>query len=261
MNDLGVIHQHRNQSDMAVEYFLGAIEKDPYYLDAKLNLAGCYLDKKQWENVVLLLEPIFQGDPENAVVINQLSLAYLETGRPVDAQRIQSGSVKGIVTNKFIDAIWSSILFWESVENLNLRERLEGVASGVLAAIDGTGSPNVHFRLAGENPEDGSPIELEWLGDMFYYKQTESARLIQLRERRPDLGLVLKSDSPDWKAFARKIYREIKSEGGCLGDYTHTKKILRWDPLYKKFDIDACLEYYQQNIGPCDCHVMRGIEV
>jgi hypothetical protein len=53
----------------------------------------------------------------------------------------------------------------------------------------------------------------------------------------------------------------MRAEGGCLGDFTQTRKLLKNDGRFSKYDLEATLKYFQANVGPCDCHVHRAVLV
>jgi tetratricopeptide (TPR) repeat protein len=257
LNDLGVVALTMGEERSAETYFRRAIALDADCLDARINLANLHLNNERVDAAAEELEIVRQHDPENLSVLRQLSLIYEAQGRREEIQELVGGSRSVDLLKRFIDSLWSNITYWELQEHLSVRERLEGVTAGCLAAIDGLSKPGVHFRLVADDGVD-EPIALERLREAFYYNQSESPVLELLRKKDKK---ILTVHSPEWQTFRKVLVREIMDEGGCMGNYTQSLKALRATAELRDYDIEATIDYFRENLGPCDCHVYRGIEL
>lgn len=255
-NDLAVANLTLGRDAEALKGFQQSIRSRSDYLDAHLNLADYYLKNEKWADAALTLENAIKALPENLPVLQRLALVYSKQGRIKEREKLLAGSRTIQLTRSLIDSLWSSINFWELAEGLTLKERLEGAVASCLTTIDGLATPHVHFKLLVEDGADQDPVVVEWLHDHFYYQQAESINVENIRECK---GRVLEiGPHPDWEMFRPLLFHEIKYEGGCLGDFTHTKKIMRRETALRQYDLDATLDYFRENVGPCDCHVFKG---
>jgi hypothetical protein len=125
----------------------------------------------------------------------------------------------------------------------------------VLRLIDGQDGRSIPYRLTAADPETGEEIVLESLSQSFYYK--EQPELKEAGAEEADELVLTIGGHPDWLLFHSALQAEMRAEGGCLGDYTQTRKVLRNNPELAKYDVTATLRYFQANVGPCDCHVLR----
>ncbi|MDR0548917.1 MAG: hypothetical protein LBI10_05845, partial [Deltaproteobacteria bacterium] len=96
---------------------------------------------------------------------------------------------------------------------------------------------------------------LENLAEHFYYK--ESSEIRDEADSKPVRLVLTIGEHEDWVAFHKALKNEMRAEGGCLGDFTQTKKVLRSQGRFQKYDLKATLDYFLANVGPCDCHVVR----
>jgi hypothetical protein len=98
-------------------------------------------------------------------------------------------------------------------------------------------------------------VILENLAESFYYQEAQELDSAA-KENEQELILTI-GDTDDWKTFRVALQAEMKAEGGCLGDFTQTKKVLKHHGQFGKYNLEATLKYFQANVGPCDCHVLR----
>lgn len=259
LNDLGVVSMKLGRGENAEQYFLKAIEINDDFLDAHLNLAQYYIEENMWDKASYHLKKTLDANPENIALVKQLAFIHTKMGRHEEARKIVEASKSINLQKEFIDNLWFSIKYWEMVEDLSIRDRLEGLAAGLLASIDGESTPNIHFSLIGQDPESGDNITIEWLRESFYYNESEAYSLVDRRENSREVLTI--GDNPDWSYFRLKLHLEMKDEGGCLGDFTHTKKVLKREARLSKYDLERTLEYFMANVGPCDCHVYRAVLV
>jgi hypothetical protein len=162
----------------------------------------------------------------------------------------------------FINSLWLGIKFFCMAEGLTTRERLEKLMLAVLKLIDGQEGRSQAFKLVGVDPDDGREIVLEKLHENFYYQESSelSGEVKSEESEKPELILTI-GDHEDWKLFHDSLKAEMRAEGGCLGDYTQTKKVFKQLSNLQKYNLDLTLKYFQSNVGPCDCHVVRAVLV
>ena len=254
LNNLGVVRLTQGETREAEAYWRRAILARDTYTDAYLNLAHALTREGRLEEAAELLESARAGAPNDVNVINRLAGIYSELGRPEEAWQLLDGSRVRNRLKEFIDSVWLSVDYWDRERELDRRACLEGLAAGLLSTIDGLREPGIHYRLvAGEGDED-EPTILEWLHEAFWYKKRAS--MGQGPTGRGEV-LPLGGNHPDWKAFRMQLLEELSSEGGCLGDLTQTRKVMRSLPRLHKYDVEATVRKIQKEIGPCDCHLRR----
>jgi hypothetical protein len=100
---------------------------------------------------------------------------------------------------------------------------------------------------------------LEKLSEHFYYKEAQELSDEAL-SNKPELILTI-GDHEDWKIFHGALKEEMRAEGGCLGDFTQTRKVLKRNGQLSKYNLEETLNYFKANVGPCDCHVLRAVLV
>lgn len=258
LNDLGVVSLTEGNEDEAEQYFRQALEADSEFPDAHLNLANLYLGRNTWDLAAESLEAALRLVPEDMDLINRLVMVYSRLGRNDEARKLVDESQSLAMMRSLIDGIWAGVEYWELVEDIDMRDRLEGLAAMIVRMIDGKGGLGVPFRLTSHDPATGRPVTLDRLSDYFYYRRPESSIL---KRRRQNQGRVLKPEEiRDWANFRYLLHREIRDEGGCLGDYTQTRKVLRQYSDFQKYDLEATLQYFMDTFGPCDCHVYRAVD-
>ena len=262
-NDLGVVCQALGRPEEAIAHFKKAIEIKPDNMEARINLADVLFQAERWDETIDQYQAALEIDPDNVALVREAAKAYKAAGRMQEFQDLLGRTKPLGLAKQFIDALWTSINYWELVEGLTLRERLEGAVSGVLSAIDGESNPNVPFKLVAQNGESDEITVIEKLWDLFYYKQQASPKVERIRKETADGPRIAFEweDNEDWEFFRRKLRRELMDEGGCLGDFTQTRKVLLREPRLQKYDIDKTLNYFREVFGSCDCHVFRGVPV
>ena len=259
LNDLGVVCLQSGQTERAEEYFRLAAKARPDYADARINLAGMYVAAQDWENAAAVIEETLEILPDNIQAVNQLALAYARLGREEERKKLLSGSRSLSLMKELIDSVWMAVNYWELAEDLTLRERLEGLAGSLLGVVDGANSSGLHYQLTAEDPAAGRTVSLEWLKDYMYYRQEESPNVALKKSGRRTRVLSI-DQGMDWKMFRFMLQKEMGAEGGCLGDFTQTRKVLKNNMRFDEYDVDATMKYFRENLGPCDCHVARGVE-
>jgi Tfp pilus assembly protein PilF len=258
-NNLAVAAVTQGQTDEAKRFLRQAIEIKPDFLEARFNLAEIHCMDGKWPQAAKELQAILAFRPEDLPTLKRLAQAYVNMGQPDKAKKLLDNSDNVAAMKAFIDSLWLGIKFFTLAEGLTTRERLEKLMLAVLKLIDGQDGRSQVYRLVGADSESGREIALQGLSEHFYYQ--ESQELGEAREAgKPELILTI-GDNDDWVAFRDALRNEMRAEGGCLGDFTQTKKILRGDGRFGKYDIEATLKYFQANVGPCDCHVLRAVLV
>jgi hypothetical protein len=257
INDLAVVCLAQGDAEEAERLFRLAAETDPEFADPRISLANYLAADGRLDEAAVPLAEALRLDPADAGLAHRMAALYARIGRNEEARRLWAAPPLSVL-RRFIDTLWSTINYWEIVEGLSRRDRLEAVVLGVLTTLDGHGGPQVPFQLIGQEPESGLMVRLDALSEHFYYKNPQSP---QLAAQTDDNRETMTPDRPEWTVFRARLFKEINSEGGCLGDYTQTKKVLRSEEFSGKFSFDRSLAYFRKNLGPCDCHVHRGVEV
>lgn len=255
LNDLGVVYLTLGEIDKAESFFLKAAGADPQSIDARLNLVNFYKEKGLPLDAVPHMEAIHQAFPDDSGIQNQLAELYFLVGKRDEAERILNNSRNIKLINLFIESVRKSLLHWRFADDLNLTERLEGLTSSILALIDGQDAKFPKARLVVQDEETGELISLEHLHDWFFNQEAESTKVGSYRKKQG--RTLLPDENPDWKCFIDELYKQIQAEGPCLGDFTHTKIVFKKEVRLSQYDLDATLDYFKENIGPCDCHVFR----
>jgi hypothetical protein len=161
----------------------------------------------------------------------------------------------------FVDSLWLGIKYYAMADDLSARGKLEKCVGAILKFLDGHDGRSMRYKLLGRDPETGREVALEDFFNAFYYKETPSFGLGGDEESgRPELILTI-GDNEDWEFFRDALRAEMKAEGGCLGDFTQSRKILRREARLAKYSLNSTLKYFQDNVGPCDCHVLRAVLV
>jgi hypothetical protein len=158
----------------------------------------------------------------------------------------------------FVDSLWLGIKYYALADDLSARGKLEKFTSSVLRFLDGQDGRSMRYKLVGVDPETGRETVLEGFHDSFYYKETPSLA----PDSREDSALVLTiGEHEDWNFFSEALRAEMRAEGGCLGDFTQTRKVLRREKRLTQYNLEDTLRYFRNNVGPCDCHVLRAVLV
>jgi Tfp pilus assembly protein PilF len=236
-----------------------ALELKPDFLEARFNLAEVYALSGRWAKAAKELKKILEFRPDDLPTVKRLAQIYLEMGENEKAKAILEDSDNLGAMRAFIDSLWLGVKFYAMAEGLTHRARLERLLYAILKLIDGQDGRSQVYRLVGQDPTSGRQVTLENLSEHFYYKES---REIQCEPGREPVQLVLTiGDNEDWAAFNKALKNEMRAEGGCLGDFTQTRKIFRSHERFQKYDLLATLDYFRANVGPCDCHVVRAVLV
>ncbi|MDR3135547.1 MAG: tetratricopeptide repeat protein [Deltaproteobacteria bacterium] len=236
-----------------------AIELKPDFLEARFNLAEIHCLDGKWPMAAKELQAILSFRPEDLPTLKRLAHVYVNMGQPDKAKKLLDNSDNVAAMKAFVDSLWLGIKFFTMAEGLTTRERLEKLMLAVLKLIDGQDGRSQVFRLVGLDSESGREICLQGLSEHFYYQEPKDLGN-SAKKSLPELVLAI-GENEDWEAFRERLRNEMRAEGGCLGDFTQTKKVLRSDARFAKYDLEATLKYFKANVGPCDCHVLRAVLV
>jgi tetratricopeptide (TPR) repeat protein len=89
----------KGRVDESIACLEKALEIDPDYMEAHVNLAAALLRKGQTSEAMLHLERAIELDPASGPAFLNLAIAYLEQGRPEDAERAARQAYKLDPTN------------------------------------------------------------------------------------------------------------------------------------------------------------------
>ncbi|MDR1297821.1 MAG: tetratricopeptide repeat protein [Deltaproteobacteria bacterium] len=254
-NNLAVTALSRGDGAEARRCLDQAIEIKPDFLEARYNLAELHCLDGRWNLAAKQLQTILSFRPEDLPTLRRLAQVYINMGQPDKAKKLLDNSDNVGAMKAFIDSLWLGVKFFTLAEGLSTRERLEKLMFAVLKLVDGQEGRSQRYRLAGVDSESGREVVLENLAESFYYQEPRELGS-EAAEKGPELVLTI-GETDDWKAFRSALQAEMKAEGGCLGDFTQTKKVLRHHGRFSKYDLEATLKYFLANVGPCDCHVLR----
>ncbi|MDR1545761.1 MAG: tetratricopeptide repeat protein [Deltaproteobacteria bacterium] len=258
-NNLGVVSLTEGLSTEAKSSLKRAVEIKPDFLEARFNLAEVLALEGRWAQAAKELETILTFRPDDLPALRRLAKVYVNLGRPDKAKMLLDNSDNVGAMKAFIDSLWLGVKFFTVADGLSTRERLEKLMLAVLKLVDGQDGRSQRYRLVGRDSVSGREVELENLAENFYYQETREL-CEQVASGKPELVLTI-GDHQDWKDFREALKKEMKAEGGCLGDFTQTKKVLKRDGRFAKYDVEATLQYFRANVGPCDCHVFRAVLV
>lgn len=258
-NNLAVVAQAEGDPKAAENYLKKALEIRPNLWEARFNLAQLLMVREKWAKAAGELRQILEIRPGDLPAVKLLAEAYFKMKQPEEGRRIlelcdQLGSLKG-----FIDSLWLGIKYFTLADNLSVQDRLEGLTAAFLKLIDGQNGRTRKYKLMGSDFEGAPEVVLENLYDMFYYKEQPSLT-IPREPGQSELVLTV-GEHQDWLLFHKALQKEMRAEGGCLGDFTQTKKVFKQEPALSRYSFQATLDYFRANLGPCDCHVLRAAMV
>ncbi|MDR2300963.1 MAG: tetratricopeptide repeat protein [Deltaproteobacteria bacterium] len=258
-NNLAVAAITQGDSAEAKRFLRQAIELKPDFLEARFNMAEIHCLDGKWSQAAKELQTILTFRPEDLPTLKRLAHVYVNMGEHDKAKKLLDNSDNVGAMKAFIDSLWLGIKFFTMAEGLTPRERLEKLMLAVLKLIDGQDGRSQVFKLVGTDSESGREVVLQGLSEHFYYQEAKELN-DEVHAVKPELILTI-GNNDDWEAFRETLREEMRAEGGCLGDFTQTKKILKRDSRFGKYDLEATLKYFQANVGPCDCHVLRAVLV
>jgi tetratricopeptide (TPR) repeat protein len=260
LNNLAVVAITRGENRKAMGFLRTAVEIRPDFLEGRFNLAELYGLEEKWPKAAKELQAILAFKPDDLPSLKRLAQVYVRMGEPEKAKGLLDGSGNLGAMKAFINSLWLGIKFYSIAEGLSARERLEKLMLAVLKLVDGQDGRTLAYRLVGTDPDSGREVVLENLAENFYYQEGPELRDEDKSEAGEQLILTV-GDHEDWRLFRQALKAEMQAEGGCLGDFTQTKKVFRNIAELRKYDLNLTLRYFQANVGPCDCHVLRAVLV
>lgn len=259
-NNLAVIALTEGEDKKAESFLRQALEIQNDFLDARFNLVEIYGGREQWGKAERELKKILEIRPSDLPATKCLVQVYLNMGEPEKAKAVLDESRGMGAMKSFIDSLWLAIKYYGMADDLTPRDKMEKFVGAFLKYLDGDGGRGPRYKLVAADQETGEEVALEGFYDSFYYKESPSMTLD--REDPAEAPLVLTiGDNGDWDFFREALRAEMKAEGGCLGDFTQARKVLRREQRLARYDLGATLKYFQNNVGPCDCHVLRAVLV
>lgn len=261
-NNLAVIATTVNDDKLAEKCLHQALEVKSDFQEARFNLVEIYGLRQDWRKAIRELRSILSVNPADFRAIKRLAKIYFDLGQEDKAREVLAGCSDMGAMKSFIDSLWLGIKYCAMQDDLSARDKLEKYTLAILKFLDGLDGQGQRYKLVCVDPENGREIVLEDFAKNFYYKESPSP-LVNPQEERPESSkLVLTiGDHEDWHFFRESLRGEMRAEGGCLGDFTQSKKVLRRETRLAKYDLEATIKYFRDNVGPCDCHALRAVLV
>jgi tetratricopeptide (TPR) repeat protein len=258
-NNLAVIAMLEGRDPEAEKHLRQALEVKADFLEARWNLVEIHSLRGHWSRAVKELLKILEFKPGDMPAVKRLAQVYMTLEQPDKARELLEASRNMGAMKAFVDSLWLAIKYCAMADELSARDKLEKLVGTLLKYLDGQDGRSRRYRLVTNDEETGEEIVLEDFFEAFYYKESQ-AMALEGEESRPELILTI-GDNKDWLVFRNALREEMKAEGGCLGDFTQTKKVMRHEGCLAKYNLAATLQYFQKNVGPCDCHVLRAVLV
>ena len=76
---IAALKRSQGSNDEAIKYLSLAIEKNPYLLPARYNLANIYIEQKNYTFAIPQLKQIYDITPELGQTWSNLAIAYINT--------------------------------------------------------------------------------------------------------------------------------------------------------------------------------------
>jgi len=259
-NNLAVIALAEGDEAQAENFLRQALEIKGDFLEARWNLVEIHCLRGHWSKAARELQKILEFKPADLPAVKRLAQVYLQLGRPEEARELLEESETVGAMRSFVDSLWLGIKYYALADDLSARAKLEKFTASVLKFLDGQDGRSLRYKLVGLDPATGRETVLEDFHDAFYYKEAPVGSLAP--DNRPESALVLTiGEHEDWNFFRESLRGEMRAEGGCLGDFTQTRKVLRREKRLAKYNLEDTLKYFRDNVGPCDCHVLRAVLV
>lgn len=257
-NNLGVISLLEGDQGEAERLLRQALEVQSDYLDAYFNLTELYIQKGNLKRAAKELSRVLEFKPTDIPTLKRLAKIYLDLGQPQQAQEFLD-RFEGLGAMKsFIDSLWLGIKYYAMADDLSARDKLEKLMIAVLKYLDGHDGRSPRYKLLVSDPETGQEVMLEDFFFSFYYKERPSLTILETEKSFQETCLVLTiGDHDDWIFFKEALRSEMRAEGGCLGNFIQTRKVMKREARLSKYDLEATLRYFLDNVGPCDCHVLK----
>ena len=260
-NNLAVIAITEGQDREAEGHLRRALEIKSDFIEARFNLAEIYCLRGQWSRAAKELAKILEMKPSERPAVKRLAQVYMAMGEPDKAHDLLDESGNLGAMKAFVDSLWLGIKYYAMADELSARDKLEKFVGAILKFLDGQDGRSLRYKLVATDPDTGREVVLEDFFNAFYYKETPSISVDDGgRPGQPELILTI-GDNDDWEFFRDALRTEMKAEGGCLGDFTQTRKVLRREARLAKYNLNSTIRYFQDNVGPCDCHVLRAVLV
>ena len=261
-NNLAVIAMTESDEKLAEKYLRRAVEIKSDFFEARYNLVDVYCLKQDWRKAAKELRAVLDMNPADMHAVKRLAKVYLDSGQPDKARELLDGCDDMGAMKAFIDSLWLGIKYCAMQDDLSARDKLEKYTQALLKFFDGLDGQGRRYKLVSVDPEDGREVILENFLKFFYYKESPSPLVAPRDDENEALKLVLTiGDHEDWHFFREALRNEMRAEGGCLGDFTQSRKVLRRESRLSRYDLEATLKYFQVNVGPCDCHALRAVLV
>ncbi len=259
-NNLAVLAITENDDKLAEKYLKRALEVKSDCLEARHNLAEVYSMRGQFGRAAKELLRVLEIIPGDMAAIRRLAQVYVNMGQPEKAREVLDDSRNLGAMKSFIDSLWLGIKYYALADEYTARDKLEKFTGTVLKFLDGQDGRSRRYRLVSTDPDTGQDVVLEGFFENLYYKESPSFTIGAESDDGGPLVLTI-GDNDDWHFFREMLRDEMKAEGGCLGDFTQTRKVLKREARLARYNLNATLKYFQDNVGPCDCHVVRAVMV
>ena len=258
-NNLAVIALAEGDEAGAEDFLNQALEIKGDFLEARWNLVEIHCLREGWAKAARELQKILEFKPSDLPAVKRLAQVYVQSGQPARAKTLLEESESMGAMRSFVDSLWLGIKFYALDDDLSPRDKLEKFVVSILKFLDGQDGRSLRYKLVGVDPETGRETVMEGFQDAFYYKEAPG---LAAPDDREESALVLTiGEHEDWNYFREALRREMRAEGGCLGDFTQTRKILRREGRLSRYNLKDTLKYFSDNVGPCDCHVLRAVLV
>lgn len=257
-NNLAVLALMDSRDREAESHLRRALEVKSDYLEARFNLVEIYRRRGDLRRAARELARVLEFQPGDLPTIKALAQLHIEMGEPEKARRLLEESEGLGAMKAFIDSLWLGIKYYALADDLSGRDKLEKFVVAILKYLDGQEGRSRRYKLVSTDPDTGREVVLEDFSNSFYYKESPSLTLPA--EGNGELVLTI-GEHDDWLFFREALRGEMRAEGGCLGDFTQTRKLLRREPRLAGYNLESTLKYFRDNVGPCDCHVLRAVLV
>ncbi len=261
LNNLAVLALLENQDRQAERYLRQALEVKSDYLEARLNLVEVFSRRGDHRRAAKELAKVLEFSPADLPTIKRLAQMYYDLGEQDKARELLGDSPDLRAMKSFIDSLWLGIKYFALADDLSARDKLEKFVAAVLKFLDGQGGRSYRYKLVSTDPETGREVVMEDFFDAFYYKESPSLTAPPEGDQGKTELILTIGEHEDWLFFRDTLRAEMRAEGGCLGDFTQTRKVLRREARLAKYHLESTLKYFRDNVGPCDCHVLRAVLV
>ncbi|MDR3038275.1 MAG: tetratricopeptide repeat protein, partial [Candidatus Adiutrix sp.] len=258
-NNLAVIALAEGDERSAETFLRRALEIRSDFLEARWNLVEIHSLHGEWSRAAKELLKILQFQPADLQAVKRLAQVYLNMGQPDKARELLAESETLGAMRSFVDSLWLGVKYYAMADELSAREKLEKFTGAILKFLDGQDGRSLRYKLVGRDPETGRETVLEGFYEAFHYRETPGLGHSAVDDHEESELVLTIGDNEDWDFFQAALRREMRAEGGCLGDFTQTRKVLRREARLTRYNLENTLKYFRDNVGPCDCHVLRAV--